>query len=246
MNKLNIIQYYNKSSSIEINSDNKKVDDVLQFDIDHEREHRTGIPEVVYGMDKNSEQIVNILNDLIDKERNILITRVTKEKADVIKEEHPELIWNPDGQTLRMITHPIKLQKGRCLIISAGTSDNYVVEEAADTMTHFGYTIEKIKDVGVAGIHRVFKHEKSISTADIIIVIAGMEGALPSVIAGITSAPVIGVPTSTGYGVSFDGLTSMYSMLTSCAPGIGVVNIDNGFGAAILAVKILKKIYSKE
>ncbi|MFT5697224.1 MAG: NCAIR mutase (PurE)-related protein [Desulforhopalus sp.] len=205
--------------------------------IDHNRQLRTGIPEVIYGASKSAEQIIVIAEAMLQRKGPVLATRVSQEKASHIQTALPILKYNPKSHILfgnQAETDPAKY-RGTTLILTAGTSDIPVAEEARITLKSLGHPVEKIYDVGVAGLHRLLAHRKRIDDAATIIVVAGMEGALPSVVAGIARAPVIAVPTSVGYGASFGGIAALLGMLNSCAPGVAVVNIDNGFGAACMA-----------
>ena len=203
--------------------------------VDHHRELRRGFPEIVFGLGKTEAQILDISRTIIRKGSNLLVTRVDPEVYASVKKELPEVEYNEAG---RAMYHKVKTPppgKGKVAIMTAGTSDIPVAEEAAVTCDIMGNTVEKIYDVGVAGIHRLFGEYHRLTGARVIIVAAGMEGALPSVVAGITNIPLIAVPTSVGYGASLNGLTALLAMLNSCPGGVGVVNIDNGFGAAYLA-----------
>ncbi|SMF34874.1 nickel pincer cofactor biosynthesis protein LarB [Desulfovibrio gilichinskyi] len=206
-----------------------------KFDL--HRSLRTGFPEVVYGEGKTPEQIGEIF-DKMGKHTNILATRVSPEKAEYVQSVCAEAKYNTLGRTLSLVKKPISYNKGEVAIITAGTSDISVAEEALETCEMFGSHAKIISDVGVAGIHRLLDRLSAIRQARILIVIAGMEGALASVIGGLVSQPIIAVPTSVGYGASFSGLSALLGMLTSCASGVTVVNIDNGFGAACAACKI--------
>ncbi len=207
--------------------------------IDHHRSLRKGFPEVIFGQGKTSEQIIGIMEKMIIHENIILVTRLKQEKAQRIMSvfqgadyfEDAKLLW------LKKI-EPEITGIGKILVISAGTSDIPVAKEAFLTARAMGNDIESIFDVGVAGIHRLFAHQEQIANATVIIVVAGMEGALPSVVAGMVKAPVIAVPTSIGYGTSFGGMTALLGMLNSCSSNIAVVNIDNGFGAGFMASSI--------
>jgi len=200
--------------------------------IDHHRGIRLGYPEVIYGESKTPEQIAQITQKLLDRDNNILITRANEKAYEAVQGIAPEAKYNVMGRTItieREITTP---PSSYIAIVAAGTSDLYVVEEAYETARILGNHVQKIVDVGVAGIHRLFAHLEVIQNAKVVIVIAGMEGALASVIGGLVDKPVIAVPTSVGYGASFGGIAALLSMLNSCASGVSVVNIDNGFGAA--------------
>ena len=207
--------------------------------IDHHRSLRKGFPEVIFGMGKTSDQIIGILERMVSKEEIILVTRIDPEKATAVKAVLPEAVYFEDAKLLRIQKKvPLVTGFGKILIISAGTSDIPVAKEAALTAQAMGNEVATLFDVGVAGIHRLFAHKDKIFEASVIIVIAGMEGALPSVVAGMVKAPVIAVPTSIGYGTSFNGMTALLGMLNSCSSNIAVVNIDNGFGAGYMASSI--------
>ncbi len=207
--------------------------------VDHHRILRKGIPEVIFGEGKEADEIISIMKEMEEKDENILVTRLSERKAKRIKEEYPKATYYRKAKALTLINTPIRASgKGKILIVSAGTSDIPVAEEAFVTAKFFGNQVEKIYDVGVSGIHRLFNHIDKLRKASVIIAVAGMEGGLPSIIAGIVEKPVIAVPTSVGYGTSFFGISALLSMLNSCAPGIAVVNIDNGFGAAYIATLI--------
>ncbi len=206
--------------------------------LDHHRELRQGIAEVVYGAGKTPEQIIGILNALFARgQQNVLITRLSEESASILKREIPI-----EYHTIARIGVCGDMPKpdgiGKIVVATGGTSDMPVAEEAAVTAEFLGNTVTRLYDVGVAGIHRLFSHIDDLMSARAIIAIAGMEGALTSVIGGLANCPVIGVPTSVGYGASFQGLSALLSMLNSCASGVSVVNIDNGFGAGYLASMI--------
>jgi len=203
--------------------------------IDHHRELRRGFPEIVFGLGKTPEQILEISRTIIQKGSNLLVTRVQPETYASVKKELPEIEYNEPGRAIFCKVKDLPLGKGKIAIMTAGTSDIPVAEEAAVTCDILGNTIEKIYDVGVAGIHRLFGEYHRLKDARVIIVAAGMEGALPSVVAGMTDIPLIAVPTSVGYGASLNGITALLAMLNSCPGGVTVVNIDNGFGAAYFA-----------
>ena len=207
-------------------------EDVDFAKIDHHRSIRQGYPEVIYGESKTPEQIEQITQKLLEKGNNILVTRANEEAYQAVLRIAPEARYNKIGRTITIQKEVLPKPESYIAIIAAGTSDLYVVEEAYETATILGNEVRKIVDVGVAGIHRLFSHLEEIQKAKVIIVIAGMEGALASVIGGLVDKPVIAVPTSVGYGASFGGVAALLSMLNSCASGVSVVNIDNGFGAA--------------
>jgi len=203
--------------------------------INHHRELRRGFPEIVYGGGKTEEQIIKIAREILKKGCNLLVTKVESRVYEKIKKKIPDIRYNALGKTAFLKRQPPPPGKGKVVIITAGTSDIPVAEEASVTCDILGNEIEKIYDVGVAGLHRLFGEYERIKKARVIIVIAGMEGALPSVVAGITNIPIIAVPTSVGYGASLNGVAALLAMLNSCPGGVAVVNIDNGFGAAYLA-----------
>jgi len=204
--------------------------------IDHHRSLRKGFPEVIFGQGKTSEQIIAIIEKMHSQENVILVTRIDQTKANKILSHFPEAIYHADARMLIWEIHAPEIRgRGKIVVVSAGTSDIPVAKEAYLTARAMGNEVETIFDVGVAGIHRLFNHKELISRASVLIVAAGMEGALPSVVAGMVSRPVIAVPTSVGYGVSLGGLTALFAMLNSCSSNVAVVNIDNGFGAGYMA-----------
>ncbi|MBT8350071.1 MAG: nickel pincer cofactor biosynthesis protein LarB [Deltaproteobacteria bacterium] len=210
--------------------------------IDHNRSLRKGFPEVVFGEGKTAEQVIRIVEKIIEEEDLVLVTRVSQDKAEKIKSHLSDIEYHQDAKMVIFKKNEISLQgKGKILVLSAGTSDIPVAKEAYLTARNMGNQVESIFDVGVAGIHRLFNYQKEISEAQVLIVVAGMEGALPSVVAGMVSRPVIAVPTSVGYGVSLGGLTALFAMLNSCSSNVAVVNIDNGFGAGYFASVINRK-----
>ena len=209
--------------------------------IDHHRSIRNGYPEVIYCKGKSDEHILGIIDRMNKKNTNILGTRCRKETFEKIINIYPNAEYEEDSQILKIKNEKIKLQgKGKILIITGGTSDIPVADEAYYTAEFFGNEVERLYDVGVAGIHRLLSYRDIIDESRVIVVVAGMEGALPSVVGGLVDVPVIAVPTSVGYGANFDGLAPLLAMLNSCASGISVVNIDNGFGAGYLASIINK------
>lgn len=212
--------------------------------LDTAREKRLGFPEVIFGEGKSAEQLVLIANRMKERSDKLLITRVDAEKAATVVAQVPELRYHPDAQALTGYDQdlPPAVRKGYIVVVCAGTSDLRVAQEAALTLEMMGSRVERIHDVGVAGIHRLFSRLDVIRDADVVIAIAGMEGALPSVLGGLIANPLIAVPTSVGYGTGLNGLIAMGAMLNSCAPGVTVVNIDNGFGAAYAAANIHKSI----
>lgn len=211
--------------------------------VDNQRHLRTGIPEVIYGASKSPEQIIDISRTMLQKKSPVIATRVDPEKADLVLQRLPMLEYIHTAQLL--IGNPLEVNSnnyyGTTLVVCAGTSDIPIAEEARHTLLAFGHPVEKLYDAGVAGLHRLLTNQTMLHQAATIIVVAGMEGALPSVVAGLVSCPVIATPTSVGYGASFGGIAALLGMLNSCAPGVSVVNIDNGFGAACMAEAINRR-----
>lgn len=216
--------------------------------LDINRERRTGFPEVVYGEGKTSTQLIEILEHLTKTINRVLATRISEEKAKVIVNSLPELQYNSIAKTLswKDPSEPEYIYEGYIAVLCGGTSDIAVAEEAAVTAETLGCRVERFYDVGVAGIHRLFNYLEEIKKASASIVVAGMEGALPSVVGGLVDHPLIAVPTSVGYGANFQGMSALLSMLNACAPGISVVNIDNGFGAGYNAGLILRMKYENK
>ncbi len=211
-------------------------EDIDYAHIDHHRSLRKGFPEVIFGQGKTGDQIVGIMERMVLQENVVLVTRVDSQQANRILSQFPEATHYPDAKMVVWKKQELPKQgKGTILVLSAGTSDIPVAKEAGLTAEVMGNHVESVFDVGVAGIHRLFDHKNKIDRASVLIVVAGMEGALPSVVAGMVSRPVIAVPTSVGYGVSFGGLTALFAMLNSCSSNVAVVNIDNGFGAGYMA-----------
>ena len=209
--------------------------------VDHQREMRNGCPEVIYGEGKTKEQILGIMKNMLENgTENILATRVNDEKYSYILNEIPDAKYNKDAKTVIVERNPLVKTGGIVLVATGGTSDIPVAEEAAVTAEFLGNKVDRLYDVGVAGLHRLLSRIDRVEAADVIIAVAGMEGALASVIGGLTDKPVIAVPTSVGYGANFNGLSSLLCMLNSCASGVVVVNIDNGFGAGYTANSINK------
>ena len=203
--------------------------------VDHHRELRKGFPEIIYGLGKTEEQIVKIAGAILEKGSNLLITKVEESVFVQLKKKMPQLCFNDLAKAAYFKHDKTLTGKGKIAIITAGTSDIPIAEEAYVTCDILGNATEKLYDVGVAGLHRLFGEMDKLKGARVIIAVAGMEGALPSVVAGITNIPIVAVPTSVGYGASMNGLAALLAMLNSCPGGVGVVNIDNGFGAAYLA-----------
>lgn len=215
--------------------------------VDHHREKRQGFPETIYGEGKSAEQIIAIITAIRANENAVLVTRMSKEKSVEVLEKHSDLVYDEQSQIMYSERRVKKeFQTGYIAVVCAGTSDLRVAEEAAVTAEAFGCEVRRFYDVGVAGIHRLFDNIEEIQQATVSIVVAGMDGALPSVVGGLVSHPVIAVPTSVGYGASFNGLAALLTMLNSCASGISVVNIDNGFGGAFNAVLIHRLAQRKE
>ncbi len=207
--------------------------------IDTNREKRTGQPEVIFCEGKSTEQVLILMQRMIKIGSNILATKVPSGMAESVRQQIPNAVYNPVARTLRVMQHEPELTQSYIAIVSAGTSDLPVVEEAYETALFLGNRTEKIVDVGIAGIHRLFDKLEQIRQARVVIVVAGMEGALASVVAGLVDKPVIAVPTSVGYGANLKGIATLLSMLNSCTT-LSVVNIDNGFGAASQASRINK------
>jgi NCAIR mutase (PurE)-related protein len=209
--------------------------------VDHHRALRQGDPEVVFAHGKTPGQCVAVATELARHGDGFLVTRADEPTRFALGAAFPEASVNELGRTVRLApSTPVVPVSGTALLVTAGTSDLPVAEEAAETALASGVTLERLTDVGVAGIHRVLSRHDLLSAADVVIVVAGMDGALPSVVAGLVRAPVIAVPTSVGYGASFGGLAALLAMLNSCAAGVTVVNIDNGYGAATAAIRTLR------
>jgi hypothetical protein len=207
--------------------------------IDHHRALRQGFPEVIYGAGKTPEQVRDIALRIASRGEAVLATRISIDTAELLRATLPNVELNDLGRTAYVPGRvPAPMGTGTVTIVTAGTSDLPVAEEAAVTLNALGNCVARVTDVGVAGIHRVLAKRDELSAAAVVIVIAGMDGALPSVIGGLVQAPVIAVPTSVGYGASFQGIAPLLTMLNSCAAGVTVVNIDNGFGAAVAASRI--------
>ena len=203
--------------------------------IDHHRLLRQGMPETVYAPGKTTEQVVKIVRQMLKRSPNVLVTRANRSLAVRLKRFSRETRFHPLSGCIAIQRDHTPYGKGKILVVSAGSSDIPVAEEAVVTAELMGNPVEHIYDVGVAGIHRLMNHREQLTSARVIICVAGMEGALPSVVAGLVAAPVIAVPTSVGYGASFGGIAALLGMLNSCASNVAVVNIDNGFGAACFA-----------
>jgi hypothetical protein len=203
--------------------------------IDHHRELRKGFPEVIYGLGKTDDQIIRISKAIVKNGSSLLVTRIEGSTFSKLRKAIPRAAYNPSGKIAYLKQKKSIPGQGKIFILTAGTSDMPVAEEAAVTCDMLGNKVERAYDVGVAGLHRLLGEYDRIKEARVIITCAGMEGALPSVVAGLFSVPLVAVPTSVGYGASFKGVAALLAMLNSCPGGVGVVNIDNGFGAAYLA-----------
>ena len=220
---------------------NLPYEDIGYANIDHHRELRNGFPEVIYCEGKTDEHIIGIVDVLLKKQSNVLGTRCRKETAEKLKEIYDNVEYDELSRVLKIKNHKISnIGKGKIVVVSGGTSDIPVADEAYYTAKFLGNDVERVYDVGVAGIHRLLNKNHILQSARVVISVAGMEGALPSVVGGLVDVPVIAVPTSVGYGANFGGLSALLTMLNSCASGISVVNIDNGFGAGYLASMINK------
>jgi hypothetical protein len=203
--------------------------------LDHHRELRTGMPEVIFGAGKTVPQVARIFAHMAQAGGNVLATRVSSEMFEAVHAVEPRAEFHERARAITLMQEPAVPGKGTVAVVCAGTSDLPVAEEAVVTARLMGNTVELIADVGVAGIHRLFAQKDSLLSARVLIVCAGMEGALPTVVGGLVNAPVVAVPTSVGYGVSFGGVAALLGMLNTCSPNVSVVNIDNGFGAACIA-----------
>jgi hypothetical protein len=203
--------------------------------VDHHRSVRRGFPEVILGLGKTPAQVAAIAVEIVSRGSTLLITRATQAAFDAVRQRVPEAVYYPDAAIVAFRQQDVTPGQGTIIVAAAGTSDLFVAEEAAVTAELMGNDVTRLYDVGVAGLHRLLAEHARLAAARVIIVVAGMEGALPSVISGLVSVPVIGVPTSVGYGMSLGGIAALLGMLNSCASGVSVVNIDNGFGAAAIA-----------
>ena len=213
-------------------------EDLEHSTLDHDRARRTGAAEVIYGLHKTPAQVADAFAALVAAGQSALATRVSEDAAKAVRARHPGARFHPGASLISLKQGGPQLASTSIAIVSAGTSDYHVAEEAALTAEFYDNPVIRIADVGVAGLHRLLARTEEIRSARVVIVIAGMEGALPSVIGGLVDKPVIAVPTSVGYGAAFDGMTALLGMLTSCASGVCVVNIDNGYGAGYLASMI--------
>jgi NCAIR mutase (PurE)-related protein len=203
--------------------------------VDHHRSIRQGFPEVVLGLGKSPAQIAAIAGEIVSRGSSLLVTRASRAAYDAVHAVVPSATYYADAGVIALRQQDVTKGNGIVLIVAAGTSDMPVAEEAARTAEAMGNDVTRLYDVGVAGLHRLLAERAALESANVIIVVAGMEGALPSVVSGLTAVPVIAVPTSIGYGASFGGIAALLGMLNSCATGVSVVNIDNGFGAAAIA-----------
>jgi NCAIR mutase (PurE)-related protein len=208
--------------------------------LDHHRQLRCGFPEVIFAPGKSADQILAIAGGILKSGQTLLVTRVEEPTARRLMEEYPGLEHNALAGTVSKRASLTEPMRGRLAVVAAGTADLPVAEEAAVTATLVGCRVERIFDVGVAGLHRLLAHLESLRRQDALVVVAGMEGALPSVVGGLVAAPVVAVPTSVGYGASFSGLAALLAMLNSCAAGVTVVNIDNGFGGGYAAAMMAR------
>ena len=214
--------------------------------VDTHRALRKGFPEVIFGAGKSPAQVVKIAAKLLEREQRILVTRITAEHARALRKKFKRAIHHEMARCVTIEKQPLRKRPGSIAVVCAGTSDLPVAEEAAVTAEIMGNRVERVNDVGVAGLHRLFAKLEVIQRANVVVVAAGMEGALPSVVAGLVSRPVIAVPTSVGYGASFGGLAALLGMLNSCGSGVTVVNIDNGFGAGYAASQINELAAARE
>jgi pyridinium-3,5-biscarboxylic acid mononucleotide synthase len=220
---------------------NLSFEDVGFAKIDHARQSRQGFPEVIFGQGKTPSQITEIFGKLAARSPNVLITRTDAETYSQLKTEFPESEWHESAKMIRIWRDKTDFGQGEISIVTAGTSDIPVAEEAALTAETMGNNVKRIWDAGVAGIHRILSQRESLQDSRVLVVVAGMEGALPSVVGGLVKVPVIAVPTSIGYGASFNGLAALLGMLNSCSSNVSVVNIDNGFGGGFVASLINRK-----
>ena len=220
---------------------NLSFEDIGYARVDHARHHRQGFPEVIFGMGKTRQQIVGIFEKLVERSPNVLVTRTDADTYGELRNVCTDAEWHESAKLVRVVRDKTELGIGEIAIVTAGTSDIPVAEEAALTAEAMGNRVKRIWDAGVAGIHRILAERESLQDARVVIVAAGMEGALPSVVGGLVSVPVIAVPTSIGYGASFGGIAALLGMLNSCASNVTVVNIDNGFGAGFVASLINRK-----
>jgi NCAIR mutase (PurE)-related protein len=241
---LDIILKQYKNGEIDLSMATKEINNFLYIKqgnlvVDTFRSHLVGFPEFIYGMNKTAEQLIEIAGVYLEKQLNFICTKISEEKMKILQKKYPFFEYIPEANFVRNIIKPCDKIPGNVSILTGGLTDIRVAIESYETLKTLAIDVTIYSDIGIAGIHRLFDQIKDIEKGDVLIVIAGMEGALPSIIGGLSYKPVIAVPTSTGYGASLEGFTALFSMLTSCANGITVVNIDNGFGAAIAAFRIL-------
>jgi NCAIR mutase (PurE)-related protein len=220
---------------------NLSYEDIGYARVDHARASRQGFPEVIFGQGKTRKQILGIFEKLVERVPNVLVTRTTEEIYGEIRNIYTDAEWHESAKVIRVFRDKTELGAGEIAVVTAGTSDIPVAEEAALTAETMGNRVKRIWDAGVAGIHRILSEREILQNSRVVIVAAGMEGALPSVVGGLVKVPVIAVPTSIGYGASFGGIAALLGMLNSCASNVTVVNIDNGFGAGFVASLINRK-----
>jgi NCAIR mutase (PurE)-related protein len=208
--------------------------------VDHHRHLRTGTPEIVFGAGKTPEQIIAVAGRMLEHGSNVLVTRTDRPTYELVHMNMPDAVFHEEARAITILRHEV-VRDGLVAVVTAGTTDIPVAEEAALTAEVCGANVERVFDVGVAGLHRLLGERARLASANAVIVVAGMEGALPSVVGGLIASPVIAVPTSVGYGAAFEGLAALLGMLNSCASNVAVVNIDNGFGAGFVAALINRK-----
>ena len=241
-----------KSGEIEVDEALQRLQSLPYEDLDYarldlHRDLRQGLPEVVFCQNKTPEQVAAIMEKLWEHHDRVLGTLVSQETAAYVQKRIPETMYDSTARLLKLSRKELPSPAEDApyvMVVTGGTSDQPVAEEAAQTLEFLGTRVIRAYDIGVSGVHRLFDQHQKLSKADVIISVAGMEGALTSVVGGLVSCPVIGVPTSVGYGAHFEGITALLAMLNSCAPGVAVVNIDNGFGAAVYAHSIMRRIQS--
>jgi NCAIR mutase (PurE)-related protein len=231
-------------SALELIQQNQNTIELGYASLDIHRENRTNIPEIIFCENKSTDKILKIIKSILSEKELVIGSRCSEEKLKLIKKKYPKGTYSFEGKAFFIGKSKEKIY-GKVGIISAGTTDVPVCEEAAILLQALGVDFERFYDIGVAGLHRLLSKVDKIKSCDVLIVAAGMEGALPSVVGGVFPQPIIAVPTSIGYGTSLNGFTALFAMLTSCSPGITVVNINNGIGAASAAIKILKLLDSK-
>ncbi|MEO8574386.1 MAG: nickel pincer cofactor biosynthesis protein LarB [Pyrinomonadaceae bacterium] len=249
MNQTDIEKILQAHRDLEIDNDeavtrikNLSYEDIGYARVDHARAERQGFPEVIFGEGKTSQQIAGIFEKLLARRPNVLITRTTKDVYGDIRNIFTDAEWHESARMIRVVRDTTELGVGEITVVTAGTSDIPIAEEAALTAEAMGNTVKRVWDAGVAGIHRILAERELLQNSRVVIVVAGMEGALPSVVGGLVAVPVIAVPTSIGYGASFGGIAALLGMLNSCASNVTVVNIDNGFGAGFVASLINRKV----